>query len=270
MRQYLSVIFILSVVTVQAQMSPVLKNKRGIAILPVQNEFSIGFGANPVLNYFGNLFNGNINNGFPATGYAAPNQMLSFKYMKTNNKAYRANFRFAFNNDVLSFNVKDMSPGADVNAVVTDQQRRNNSFIGLGFGIEKRKGQGRIQGIYGVEGLISYASGSSINYEYGNKLENLDTGIIRVKKQKASTLFSIGLRAFAGVEYFIAPKLSLGAEFGYGPRIGFGSSSEQTMEQYDFAKSETVSTVNTLSPINTSFNLDTDNYSGILKLMFYF
>jgi hypothetical protein len=163
-----------------------------------------------------------------------------------------------------------MSPGAAVNAVVTDEQRRNNSFIGLGLGIEKRKGQGRIQGIYGIEGLISYASGSSIKYDYGNKLENLDTGIIRVKKQKASTLFSVGLRAFAGVEYFIAPKLSLGAEFGYGPRISFGSSSEQTTEQYDFVKSETVSTVNTLSPRNTSFNLDTDNYSGILKLMFYF
>jgi hypothetical protein len=101
-------------------------------------------------------------------------------------------------------------------------------------------------------------------------LENLDTGIIRVKNLKASSLFSVGFRAFAGVEYFIAPKLSLGAEFGYGPSIGFRGASEQTMEQHDFAKAETVSTVNTLSPKSTNFTLDTDNYNGILKMLFYF
>jgi hypothetical protein len=270
MRQYLSLLFILTIVSAQAQLTPVLKNKRGIAILPQQGEYSIGFGVNPVFTYFGNFFNGSNSNNFPATGYAAPNQMLALKYMKTNDKAYRANFRIAYNNDVLSFNVKDMSPGADVNAVVTDKQKRSSSFIGLGLGVERRKGQGRIQGIYGLEGLISYASGSSIKYEYGNKLENLDTGIIRVKKQKASSLFSVGFRAFAGVEYFIAPKLSLGAEFGYGPSIGFRGTSEQTMEQHDFAKAETLETVNSLSPKSTNFTLDTDNYNGILKMLFYF
>ncbi len=270
MRKYLSVLLVLSFVSAQAQLTPVLKNKRGIAILPQQGEYCIGFGANPVLTYFGNFFNGSNGNGFPGTGYASPNQMLMLKYMKTNDKAYRANFRMAYNSDVLSFNVKDMSPGAATDAVVTDKQKRSSSFIGLGLGIERRKGLGRIQGIYGFEGLISYASGSNIKYEYGNKLENLDTGIIRVKKLKASSLFSVGLRAFAGVEYFIAPKFSIGAEFGYGPTIGFRGATEQTMEQYDFAKAETMTEIKNYSPKSTTFNLDTDNYNGILRMLFYF
>lgn len=270
MRQFLSLLFVLTIASAQAQLTPVLKNKRGIAILPQQGEYCIGFGVNPVFTYFGNFFNGSNSNTFPAAGYAAPNQMLAVKFMKTNEKAYRANFRMAYNSDVVTFNVKDMSPGADVNAVVTDRQKRSSSFIGLGLGIEKRKGQGRIQGIYGLEGLISYASGNNVKYEYGNKLENLDTGIIRVKKQKASSLFSVGFRAFAGVEYFIAPKLSLGAEFGYGPTLGFKGAIEQTMEQYDFVKAETVSDIKSYSPKSTTFNLDTDNYNGILKMLFYF
>lgn len=270
MRKYLIVLLVLSFVSAQAQLTPVLKNKRGIAILPQQGEYCIGFGANPVLSYFGNFFNGSNSNGFPGTGYAAPNQMLMLKYMKTNDKAYRANFRMAYNSDVLSFNVKDMSPGAATDATVTDKQKRSSSFIGLGVGVERRKGQGRIQGIYGLEGLISYASGTNVKYEYGNKLENLDTGIIRVKKQKASSLFSVGFRAFAGVEYFISPKLSIGAEFGYGPTIGFRGALEQTMEQYDFIKAETISDIKSFSPKSTTFNLDTDNYNGLLKLQFYF
>lgn len=271
MRKFLILTMLVSELTLKAQMNPVLKSRRGIAILPQQNDWCIGFGANPFFNYFGNMFNGSTaNNGLNAT-FAAPNQMIFAKYMKSNEMAYRVSFRLGFNNNVSSFNVKDMSPGAAVDAVVTDKQKRTSSFIGLGFGFEKRKGNSsRIQGFYGLEGLITYSSGENINFEYGNGLENLDTGLIRVKKLKSSSLFSIGCRAFAGVEYFIAPKLSIGAELGYGPNIGFRSSSEQTTEQYDFTASTSKSEVSVLSPKSTVFSLDTDNYNGIVKLLFYF
>jgi len=270
MRKYVSVLIILISVNAQAQLNPVLKNRRGMPILPQQGEYCIGFGANPFLNYFGNMFNGSNGNASPSPSFVLPNKMLFGKYMKTNDKAYRASFRFAVNSDITSQNVKDMKPGADVNATVVDQQKVSSSFFGIGLGIEKRKGMGRIQGIYGAEAVISYNSGNNMKYEYGNGLENLDTGVIRVKKVKASSLFSIGLRGFVGVEYFIAPKFSIGAELGYGPTIGFRSVSESTTEQYDFTTSATKEDTKSLSPKNTNFSLDTDNYNGILKMLFYF
>jgi hypothetical protein len=271
MRKLLILAFLIPGLNMMAQMNPVLKNRRGIAILPQQKDWCIGFGANPVFNYFGNMFNASTSNNGLNASFAAPNKMIFAKYMKTNEMAYRVSFRLGFTNDVTTFNVKDMTPGAATDAVVTDKQKRNNSFIGLGFGIEKRKGTAtRIQGFYGVEGLISYSSGDNINYEYGNGLEKLDTGLIRVKKLKSSSLFSIGCRGFAGVEYFIAPKFSIGAELGYGPSIGFRSASEQTTEQYDFWSTTTTSEVTVLSPKSTVFTLDTDNYNGIVKLLFYF
>ena len=38
-------------------------------------------------------------------------------------------------------------------------------------------------------------------------------------ESKSGRSFGVGLRAFVGCEFFIAPKISLGAEFGWG--LGF-------------------------------------------------
>lgn len=270
MRKYSVILLLLSFTSAFAQTSPVLKNRRGIAILPQQNDYCIGFSANPFLTYFGNMFNGSSNNFSPVPSFSSPNKMIFAKYMKTNSLAYRANFRIGYTRDVITFNVKDMSPGAATNAVVSDVQKRNNTFIGLGLGIEKRKGVTRLQGYYGADAMISFSSGDNINFEYGNKLEYLDTGIIRVKKLKASSLFSIGFRGFAGVEYFIAPKFSIGAELGYGPSIGFRSTAEQSTEQQDFQNNAVMTETNTLSPKSSNISVDTDNYNGLIKMLFYF
>lgn len=271
MRKLVALTAIMTSLSLNAQMTPVLKNKRGIPILPEQNDYCLGLSANPFFTYFGQMFNGTAGNASPSAMFANNNGMIFGKYMKTAKMAYRGSFRIGFNREVVTTNVKDMSPGAPVEGVVSDLQKRSSVFIGLGFGIEKRKGSAtRLQGFYGYEGLISYNSGTNINYTYGNNLEYLDTGLIRVKKLKSSSLFSIGLRGFAGVEYFIAPKFSIGAELGYGPSLGFRSTSEQTTEQHDFSSASTTSEVSVLSPKSTSFSLDTDNYNGIIKLLFYF
>ncbi|MCC6817419.1 MAG: hypothetical protein IT245_00810 [Bacteroidia bacterium] len=271
MRKLIVIAAIFTGLTLQAQMTPVLKNRRGLAILPEQKDFCLGLGANPFFNYFGNMFNGSVVNSSPIATFANNNGMIFGKYMKTSAMAYRGGFRLGLNRDVTSVVVKDMTPGAPVDGVVSDLQKRSSVFIGLSFGIEKRKGNAsRIQGFYGYEGIITYNSGSNTKYEYGNQLENLDTGLIRVKKLKSSSLFSIGLRGFAGVEYFIAPKFSIGAELGYGPNIGFRSTAEQITEQRDFSGATNITETQVLSPKSTIFSIDTDNYNGIIKLLFYF
>ena len=270
MKNILLILFTGSILSVSAQLQPVLKNKRGINILPERGDYCIGFGANPLLDYIGNMFNNSSNNNSPGASFAAPNQMLFGKYMKSANIAYRASFRFAIINNTTMVNVADMRPDAPVNSQVIDEQKQRSTILGLAVGIEKRKGSTRLQGFYGADFTLGYNSGSNTKFEYGNKLEHLDTGIIRVTKIRASSMFTIGVRGFAGVEYFVAPRISVGGELGYGPSVYVRSAAESTTERHDFSTAQTVEEKSALSPKAKGFTLDTDNYNGILKLLFYF
>jgi hypothetical protein len=270
MKKILFSVFIGTFITATAQLQPVLKNKRGINILPERGDYCVGFSANPFLEYVGNMFNNSTVNNSPAATFAAPNQMVFGKYMKTNDMAYRGVFRFAIINNNLSFNVLDASPTAPANGIVTDVQKQRATILGLGFGIEKRKGNTRLQGFYGGDFMINYNSGNNTKFEYGNKLEFLDTGVMRVTRIRSSSIFSIGIRGFVGVEYFVAPRVSIGGELGYGPSMYFRSASESTSERHDFNNATTTEEKVALTPKSKGFTLDTDNYNGILKLLFYF
>lgn len=253
-----------------SQLQPVLKNKRGIAILPQQGDFAIGFGANPFLGYFGNFFNGNNNNGSPSPTFATQNQSLFFKYMKTSQLAYRGYFRVGINSNTLNVNVADKTPGAASGSIVKDVQKTKNNIIGIGFGIEKRRGTTRVQGYYGGEVYLNYNSGFDTKLKYGNAIENEDSGVIRNTIINAASTLTIGVRGFAGVEYFIAPRVSLGGELGYGPSVNVRSANEITSESYDKPSATLNTTKVSTSSRSTGFTLDTDNYFGIIKLLFYF
>ncbi len=268
MKKFVSLLILSSLVSVHAQLQPVLKNKRGISILPQRGDYCIGFSANPFLQYIGNMFNNSTSNPSPVA--VSSNQMIFAKYMKTSQMAYRASFWFSVNNNTKSDNVLDISPGAPMNALVTDETKQRNTILGLGVGIEKRKGDTRLQGFYGGDIFLNYNSGINYKYEYGNKLEHYDTGVIRTVRQRGSSTFSIGIKGFVGVEYFVAPRLSLGAELGYGPSFYFNSASETTTEQYDFNQSVRMEEKRALSARSRGFRLDVDNYNGMLKLLFYF
>lgn len=269
MRYSLSVLFIACVQFLQAQQQPVLKNKRGILILPQRGDFCLGVSANPFLAYAGNLFNNSTSNGSPAFTFAAPNNMLFGKYMKDNNTAYRGTFTVRVINSSLFTNVPDLSPDAPLNALVTNTQKQRSNNIGLSFGIEKRRGNTRLQGFYGAEASIAYNSDKR-TYAYGNKIEYYDTGFIRVTELKSSRFFSVGIRGFAGVEYFVAPNFSIGGELGYGPAFRFNGASSQVTEQHDFTNGTSREEVSEIGPKSRSFNLDTDNYNGVIKMLFYF
>lgn len=268
MKKYILTFLVLSVAGLYAQQTPVLKSKRGINILPQQGEYCLGFGANPLLDYFGNMFNNSsINNG-NLLGFPSSNANVFGKYMKTNNYAYRATIRLGFSTVNTTFAVADMSPGAVVGAKVNDVQKTTTNNFGLGFGFEKRKGNTRIQGYYGLEGLLSFI-GQSTKNTYGNKLEYFDTGVQRQTKLNNGNTFSIQARAFAGVEYFIAPKVSLGAEFGFGPALRMRSFNTYAYELYNF-NTNTIQSFEINGSKSTTFSIDNDNYNGILKLLFYF
>jgi hypothetical protein len=193
-----------------AQETTCCKTKNGMPIGPSTGDFSIGFDAVPVLNFVGNAFNSSSNTA--AIGYQQANTIVG-SYMKTDNTAYRGKLRIDMNN-------------SKVDSIET---KSNN--LTLGAGIQKYRGKTRLMGYYGAEVAFNYASGSV-------KVNDTET--------KAPNTIGMGARAFVGVQYFVAPKISIGSEYGWGPTMTSAGSN------------------------SSSFSLDVDNSAGAIYLNMFF
>ncbi|MFZ9848601.1 MAG: hypothetical protein ACO3EE_10675, partial [Flavobacteriales bacterium] len=125
-------------------------------------------------------------------------------------------------------------PATTPASFVDDVAKVSTSNIGLTFGLEKRKGKTRLQGFYGAELGVMVGTAKTSN-ECGNAL-SADNPVFRAAESKLGSVFGLGLRGFIGAEYFILPKMSIGAEFGWGlayTRIGEG---EATVDAWDGTK----------------------------------
>lgn len=253
-----------------------LTSKKGEAILPEAGDWALGFDATPFIDYFGNLANNTTNNSMNAA-WQTNDASIVGKYFKDAQTAYRGRLRIGFNSS--SEDINNLDPNSPFNApnYFTDEQDTTTFNIVLGVGYEKRKGNTRIQGYYGGEFLFSLGS-NSVETSYGQNLSaTFDNGGAVRNLEYSSTDFALGLRAFAGVEWFIAPKVSLGAEYGWG--FGFQSIGEVEVDQEVWnATTQTVDKRTLLTQGEKSgFKLDTDNNgggifggSGQINLVFHF
>ena len=249
----------------------VLTSKKGMPILPEAGDYSIGIDATPFLDYAGNMFNGNTNNTAPGFAYGVDRPFAVYgKYFIDANSAYRATFRLGFGSNSNKNMVQDFSSGAGADDMVEDKFAASAMNITLGLGKEWRRGSGRLQGIYGGEGIINLNSGKTTN-EYGNDFDDVATGPgdSRVLETKNGLGFGLSVRGFVGVEYFIAPKMSLGAEYGYA--LGFNTQGygESTVEVFDGTSSEEI-TAEDQGTKTTGFGLDTDASGFNIKFNFHF
>jgi len=101
-------------------------------------------------------------------------------------------------------------------------------------------------------------SSKTVN-EYGNDL-SVDNPIFRVAETKVGSTFGLGLRGFIGAEYFILPKISIGAEFGWGLAYFRTGEGEATIDSWD-GTAVVSTTANTGK--SSSFGLDTDNLNSV-------
>jgi len=273
----------------------VLKSKRGINILPEAGEWGLGISANPFLNYAGNFFQGNSFNGSPTFSYVtnpANNVGLFGKYMIDANTAYRVRFNAGVGTQVDKAVVtqNEITPDVNYPAFTEDFRKTSSQTILLAAGYEKRRGKSRVQGVYGGEVVLGYTGGKQ-TYEYGNSVSqdfnapitnNFGTNIIsgttaaavsRVTEQKSGASYYAGVRGFIGIEYFIAPRVSIGGEFGYSLAFRSASRTLVTSERWD-ANSNTVKETKTDvgTPANyfTFVGVSLDNLSGAVNLLFYF
>ncbi|MBP9185976.1 MAG: hypothetical protein KBE91_02545 [Bacteroidia bacterium] len=287
-----------------AQNAAGFTSKNGHVVLPQEGDWSFGISASPLLQYAGNLFSGaNATNGAPAVANAngpfiqqlgANIGGVAFmgKYMKTATMAYKVRFQAnVYSNTYNNYVAKSSAtPNPLLPEFAEDQQVVNTAAFLLGGGIEKRRGSAtRLQGIYGGEVLLGYSTNAE-SMSYGNAMDadynaptstffNTGGGVggsgsqsSRVIERELGSTFFAGARGYVGVEYFIAPKISLGAEVGYTLGVQLNGNQRTVSETFDAGTLQTVN-VEAKTFRNqgiTGFGMGLDNANAGVNLNFYF
>lgn len=293
-------IFIASFVALAFTSNAQIKSSKGENYLPEAGEYSFGIDATPFLNYVGNMLSSAGNNA-PTQNFLNAQQTIIGKRFMTDKMAYRGILRIGISSQNSTNTLNKYGATAPtypaLPELVEDKYTEKSSFIGLGGGLEWRRGSTRLQGYYGGDLMLSF-SNSSRSFEYGNAL-NDSTGVTaltsnfgntypinitndtygntaRITNQKDGSMLALTLRGFVGVEYFIFPKISLAGEFGWG--LSFASMGGSSTELESVGNNGTDNVVGTQT-IETAkggrFAVDTDRNltgtaTGTLRLNFHF
>lgn len=262
-----------------------LTSKKGFPVLPEAGDWSISFDAVPFLDYAFDktriMSSGTPSSASGALDYRISNTIVG-KYMIDANKAYRAKVRLGF--DRTSSDNYIPKDGSTTGETVKDNAATSSSNITLGGGLQYYRGKGRLRGYYGAEAELGISSGPSTSFTYGNAMSAdnpsptfttdfvsgyTSSGSTRTTEIKSGMGFGIGARGFIGAEYFFAPKMSIGAEFGWGLGFGMIGEGEKTEESFDSAAGA-VKTKTSKTGGTSRFNMDVDNAGGSINLAIYF
>jgi|WetSurMetagenome_2_1015567.scaffolds.fasta_scaffold104930_2 hypothetical protein len=279
---------LMAVIVVNAQD---LTSKKGTPILPEKGDYSVSIDAVPFFYYLGNMFHGNSTTASPAFDFPGlgnvPQWTLQVKKFISVKTALRARIRLGYSSNTIKNTILDQTNTSSTPAYVDDKWTESRMNIVLGAGLEKRRGKGRVQGLYGAMVNIMLATHGN-NLVYGNEMsstyinplsteypwiEDGTNGYItenaasRVLKDNAGMGFGIGINTFLGVEYFFAPKMSIGGEFSWGVLLSISGKSKVESEGWD---GSAVSTTTYKSGGSTYIGVDNGNTGGAINLSFYF
>lgn len=211
-----------------------LKSKKGEAYLPVAGDWAISFNANGIFEYAGNAFNGKTDNAAPTVTNVTENTFVGKKFI-TDKSAYRvvANLGFGSNNEA-SGTVAGYTFGA---------YKASTIAVTAGVGKEWRRGSTRLQGFYGADALLGFSSTKWKEDKAPNQTYNVGTSI------------NLGVTGFIGAEYFIFPKMSVGAQYNYGLQIKSNGASKYSVPGSPDVNGESSTNFNLGNVTATSINL---------------
>lgn len=189
-------------------------NNKGKVIGPEKGDYAIGIDASPFLRYLGNLLLvSNVGNEAPSFGFTAQNPgMINIKYMRSNQSAHVISIR-------MGFNSKTDKDGTGLNNDDVDKFRTTAVNLGIRYSYEKSPiMKSRLRGFYGPSvqlGMSPYVGTSyATNQTVVGKLKYIDgTNDNQNYVEKGGSSYELGVGGFVGVEYFVAPKISLSGQF---------------------------------------------------------
>ena len=232
----------------------VLLNKKGHEILPKKGDIGLGFNAIPMLDLAVNAIkinSGGAINTANTNQYTqnSANQIVG-KYYLSNKAAIRGRIGINTISGRITNRVQDskaiydasFGTATDIDDAaqlrVEDVYKFNKQSVLISAGYEMRRGYRRLQGFYGGE--VTFGGTGAKEYftyandysdQYNTHFTNPASGGFntqtnhnfaqqgrqeRVLYNNYRGGFRFGMRGFIGVEYFVFPKISIGAEYGWG------------------------------------------------------
>lgn len=277
-------------------MSISAQSEQSKSYLPEQGDMAFGINAAPVFKYVGNILNGTSDNELSSLGGApvssgfsdydskgiTPDVSIMGKYMLGDNWGVRANIGFMFSKDKYRGYVQDdkavmLNPFDESKLIDKHNVKRNG--MSLMLGTEYRKGSKRIQGVFGAGILFGFVN-EKHSYSYANAVTTINqypttawstwnNGYRTLNRKTEKSVF-YGLTGSAGIEWFVAPKVSLGAEVNLSLYYINGGQQYTESEGYNSELQKVEKRTDLTSPGNDAFRFGTENLGGSLYMAFYF
>lgn len=248
--------------------------------LPKAGDLGLSVSANPISQII-------------STSYTQPLVSISGKYMVSDKSALFLNVGWIYNYNHNNYYANDdaalyLDPFS--RAKVIDTREDQITGLNVSFGGERRIGKGKVQGVFG--GGIMYAfSYYDIRYSYGNAITSINQqpsisddlysdisnpDVPGVSYQRYLSEFNItpthyiGLTGYAGVEWFVAPKVSVGAKLYLTAAYRFLSGDYYTAEGYNYLTGQVEEWTELLRPSSHGFRFNRDNVGMDISFNFYF
>lgn len=273
----------------------------GIDVVPVLRYVGNAFNGNINNQYIENLGGEpfvNNNKRFNSRNLM-PDVSIMGKYMLTDEWAVRANLGLMFRSTYDNRYVKDdkaflLNPLSNDKVVDKAHQWRNGMSVMVGG--EYRKGSKRVQGVFGF-GLLFAFQNNKTTYSYGNEMTTINqdptttdpnnstprvtgstafdgvvdaNGYRLTKTNGKGSDFYAGVTGSAGIEWFVAPKISLGAEVNLSLYYIFGNQTYTEKEGYNKATGRIETRTDLVSPKYRELYIGTESLGGSLNMTFYF
>lgn len=261
--------------------------------LPAAGDWSIGFSLDPIATFVGNAFNNSTRNVLgDMAGESLLNNMASImgSYMLTDQLAVRANIGLSIaRNNQNEYVIDDAAVFLDPlsRQKVIDSKKYSKTGGSIALGVDYRVGKRRVQGVFG--GGIMYAfSENFTTYSYGNGITEMNQvptisnnseyeqvssyipNARKLKEYNEGGNHHIGVYGQVGVEWFVAPKISLGASVNLIIAYSMSPMHYTTYEGWNTLSMECEKYTELKSPMNSGFKFGTENIGANLYAAFYF
>ncbi len=233
-----------------------LQSLKGESYLPEAGDWAIGFNANSIFKNLARSFSSSDNS--PQGDIYLQEVAFVGKYFTDEKHAYRIIVNLGYGSRTT---LNTTTTGIILPITETEEEITQGEFdIKLGLGKEWRRGKTRLQGFYGADVLVGFNTGRDIETVIDTETTLADGSVTSDSSSETEDFGSkitFGINGFIGAEYFILPKLAIGAQYNWGLGIALTGESTRTESAAGLPDLETE-----ISGKNTSFYLGGFNKDG--------
>ena len=281
------------------------KEKKDVSeYLPEAGDFAVSVSANPFINFVGNIFNNTVNqtigtfggDPYNVGGINQPRVSIAGKYMLTDELGLRVNLGWIHDANTQNAYVPDdaeLTNDPLSGKKLTDSYITRESGGSFSAAIEYRVGKRRVQGVFSA-GLLYAFSYKSDKYSFGNAITEINqnptisrelaidsnpevantpdgfSSMRYLKKFNDTPSNYAGLILSAGIEWFVAPKISIGGEVNISAVWNWTKATYYTAEGFNTLSGAVEEWTELLIPSSHGFSFGTGNIGSNLSVTFYF